>query len=206
MATTNEEIGLQGIGMKLLQVRIEGTAPLLQNKPTQQTLESLLDRLEGKARGGSAEPISREEEWTSRLHKLDDGRYSHPAIAFKLAMVEYAKSKTMKGITGAKIQRGLRVIGDTPNQVLLQCSEPHIDIRFGNLGGRSGSGHPIIRPMYDNWAAVLRIRYDSQSLTADQIVNLLNRAGENIGIGAFSPQKSGDFGTFRVKERESDAD
>jgi hypothetical protein len=66
------------------------------------------------------------------------------------------------------------------------------------------------RPMYREWAARLRIRFDSDQFTAQDVYNLVSRVGLQVGIGAGRPDSKASagcgFGTFEIvpndKEKE----
>jgi hypothetical protein len=47
------------------------------------------------------------------------------------------------------------------------------------------------RPMYREWEAALRIRYDAGMMTADDVTNLINRVGLQVGIGEGRPDSKG---------------
>jgi hypothetical protein len=58
------------------------------------------------------------------------------------------------------------------------------------------------RPMWRRWQLNVRIKYDSDQFTASDVVNLVARAGQQVGIGEgrpFSKSSNGiGFGTFEV--------
>jgi hypothetical protein len=58
------------------------------------------------------------------------------------------------------------------------------------------------RPRYDDWSAELEIEYDADILSATDVVNLLARAGAQVGICELRPDGAnsfgGDLGTWRV--------
>ena len=58
------------------------------------------------------------------------------------------------------------------------------------------------RPMYREWGATLRIRYDAGMLTEADIANLIARVGLQVGIGEGRPdskQSAGlGFGLFEI--------
>lgn len=60
----------------------------------------------------------------------------------------------------------------------------------------------IIRPMYFPWAANLRIRFDADQFSLQDVSNLLNRAGAQVGIGEGrndSPNSNGlGWGSFEI--------
>ena len=87
--------------------------------------------------------------------------------------------------------------------------------RRGKKKGRPVSGWVILdkpvgmgstdlryRPEFSEWSILLRIEYDTEWISADTIVNLLERAGFGIGIGEMRPQKGGEFGRFQVDRGE----
>jgi hypothetical protein len=58
------------------------------------------------------------------------------------------------------------------------------------------------RPMYREWAATLRIRYDAGMLTAEDVVNLICRVGLQVGVGEGRPDSKMSaglgFGLFEI--------
>jgi hypothetical protein len=70
----------------------------------------------------------------------------------------------------------------------------------------TGQPYVTIRPAYHDWAARVRIRYDSDQFTLDDITNLMMRVGLQVGIGEGrpdSPNSAGmDWGLFQVEGAE----
>jgi hypothetical protein len=64
--------------------------------------------------------------------------------------------------------------------------------------------------MYRNWAARLRVRYDTQQFKMVDVLNLVSRCGLQVGIGAGRPDSKASagcgFGLFQVvpTEREKE--
>lgn len=87
--------------------------------------------------------------------------------------------------------------------VKIHGDEPVIDERIT----RNASGMPDvrIRPRWDTWRMVVRVKYDADVFTPQDVVNLMIRAGVQNGLGEgrpFSKNSNGiDFGTFRVAEQ-----
>ena len=44
----------------------------------------------------------------------------------------------------------------------------------------------------------VRLEFDSQSLTKNTILNLIQRAGFGVGLGEMRPEKGGEYGRFEV--------
>ena len=51
-----------------------------------------------------------------------------------------------------------------------------------------------VRPRWDEWAANLRVRYDREQFSDEDVINLLVRAGAQCGIGEGRPDSSNSFG------------
>jgi hypothetical protein len=54
------------------------------------------------------------------------------------------------------------------------------------------------RPRYENWSMKFDLEIQDDLLDLDLVHQLLNEAGQQVGIGDFRPEKRGPFGTFRV--------
>jgi hypothetical protein len=56
--------------------------------------------------------------------------------------------------------------------------------------------------MYSNWAARLRVRYDTDQFKVVDVLNLVSRCGLQVGIGAGRPDSKASagcgFGLFQV--------
>lgn len=51
-----------------------------------------------------------------------------------------------------------------------------------------------VRPRWDEWSALLRIRFDLEQFSPEDVINLMWRAGEQCGIGEGRPNSSSSFG------------
>lgn len=51
-----------------------------------------------------------------------------------------------------------------------------------------------VRPRWDEWTANLRVRYDREQFSDEDVINLLVRAGAQCGIGEGRPDSSNSFG------------
>lgn len=72
--------------------------------------------------------------------------------------------------------------------------------------GRVETGQPyvIVRAAYHDWTAKVRIRWDADQFTPEDVTNLLARVGMQVGIGEGrpdSPNSAGmGWGLFRIEE------
>jgi hypothetical protein len=55
------------------------------------------------------------------------------------------------------------------------------------------------RPMFAPWAVRLHVEIDTDFVTPNHILELLNIAGKVAGVGDFRPQRKGTFGRFKAE-------
>ena len=64
-----------------------------------------------------------------------------------------------------------------------------------------------VRPQWLEWGARLRFRYDADQFTAEDVVNLIHRAGLQVGVGEGRPGSTNSngcgWGTFEISDEES---
>lgn len=58
----------------------------------------------------------------------------------------------------------------------------------------NGSADIRVRPRYDDWSAVVRVRFDRDQMSEEDICNLIFRAGAQVGICEGRPDSSQSFG------------
>jgi hypothetical protein len=70
----------------------------------------------------------------------------------------------------------------------------------------NGNPYVTIRPAYHNWSAKVKIKWDADQFTQDDIFNLLHRVGGQVGIGEGRPNsKKGTgmgWGIFKITTGE----
>jgi hypothetical protein len=83
----------------------------------------------------------------------------------------------------------------TPKMITPEMITSHVRNASGVIDIRA-------RPMWKNWSADISIQYDADQFREEDVVNLLNRAGMQVGVGEgrpFSKDSAGmGWGTFKV--------
>lgn len=78
-------------------------------------------------------------------------------------------------------------------------AEPRRDMCRVKKGQGSTIPFPVCRPFYRApWSTTLQLKYDANSIALEQVYSLVVMAGFSIGVGAWRPEKKGDFGRFTV--------
>lgn len=206
-----ERISIPAPDIRTLAVAIQGTAPLMICKFSTKARDAIrAKQAEGSTARGKKVREAKDFEavLNGARHISTDGWDGIPAAAFRNAMISACRLIGFK-MTLAKMS--VFVEGDG-----LDCDEgvPLVQIvskkgfEKSEMMGRTMTGVPDIRvrPLWREWGADLRIRYDADQFTAADVVNLLARAGMQVGVGEGRPdskQSAGiGFGTFRVVEGE----
>jgi hypothetical protein len=114
--------------------------------------------------------------------------YGLPAAGFKKSMMEMAKNKANEGIDGAHIRRNIWILPDCKSKygedlVRIKCTEPHQQLDMGNNSGPTGAPRVISRAEVDEWAATLRVKFNRNAFTAEEVLNLVEMCGSEDGYG-----------------------
>ncbi len=119
--------------------------------------------------------------------------YGFPGPAFHKAMIaaggRFAGLKNM----GPTLAGAITIEADL---VPLRASEPVLREDPRSIKGQRSS--LIYRAWFEEWEADLPVRFDADLFTEAQIMNLIARAGEQVGIGNWRPEKKGNFGRFSI--------
>ena len=191
-----------------IELEVRGTTPLLIHRRSPGTVDAML----AKHIAGSAQSSKRMEKAPKNVGALfNDCRFiDHvggwdgiSCAAIRNALV---RSCQVVQIAMTDAKRCLFVVADgfdrtdgTP-LVRIHADEPVIDQRIA-IVARGGSDVRI-RPRYDEWGMIVRVSFDADWFMAEDIVNLMLRAGKQNGIGdgrSFSPMSAGiGMGAFDV--------
>ena len=190
--------------------RIKGTAPYVQNKFSQKAREQMRDTQEA----GSTARSKRKKEaknfqdcYQQAMHISDDGWYGIPAPAFRAALVSACRTVGFK-MTLAKLSIFIKADGfdkdDQTPLVKITKGEPEY---FESLVRIQQTVDIRPRPMWrGGWEADLKITFDADQFTIDDVANLLMRVGLQVGIGEGRPDSKTStgmgWGTFEVVRDE----
>lgn len=189
--------------------RLRGTAPLVQCKFPEKAKHKIAEQHElgsqAKKAGKKREARDFVADFEAAAHRGPDGSYGIPAAAFRAAMIDACRKVDFK-MTHAKMSVFVEadfLDGEegTP-LVRLEAGEPE----FSRMPVRNATGVVDLRarPMWREWGCTLRVRFDGNQFTAEDVANLLTWAGTCIGVGEgrpFSKNSNGmGWGTFAHAE------
>lgn len=190
---------------KVVRLRIEGTSPLMMHKFS----EKMRRQIEAKQTSTDATTKKREpKDYTAEFHaaryvstKKWDGI---PAAMLRASMIAACRKVSGLPMTQAKGAFFIRAQGadmtDGMPLIKIEGGPPAHDTRPVRL--ESGVADMRNRPRYDQWACEFDVEFDADMVSAQDVGNLLARAGAQVGIGELRPSApnsfGGDCGLFRV--------
>lgn len=187
------KIDLPDLNLQVLKVTLIGDSPLICHAWSVKAKKQMLDKQQKKARA-KKEAKDPEQEVEDSLYKLPDGKFGFPAVAFKSAMV--GACRFVEGVKMTEARGAFHVIGEmipidgepTPREDMVRLNGLTADIRY--------------RGQFEQWRATLLIQFNSNIVSAEQIVNLLKLAGFGVGVGEWRPERNGSYGRFHVQTEE----
>lgn len=206
MATKSSKITVMEPNFELIKFRLVGTAPIMTHKFDQKHINLIRERQTSQeAVSRKRSPKDYEAEYNGARYVSTEGWDGFNVMAIKTAMVNacrYVDGLPMtkaKGLFFVKSQ-GFDQISGTPLVEIKGCNPIH-DTRPVRL--ESGVTDLRNRPRYDNWYADIVIEYDADQMTANDVANLLNRAGRQVGLCEGRPGSTNSmgigFGTFAIQ-------
>lgn len=191
-----KEVKINPIQIAEMSLQITGTTPLLMEKMAERIREQLKNIQEGK---GKEKNKNRdfEAEVQEKIHKDENGNVGFPASGFKKAMVEVAPY--IDGLDKKLCKGSFFVIGDLNGDLVsIKYKKQTINKTVGRDSGINRAPREIWRPEFQGWSAVLKIKFNSSQITAEQVIQLAKLAGFHIGVGSWTPQHSGSYGMFTL--------
>ena len=184
-------------------VLLQGTAPLVVERFSKKA-ELMAKMAEGKSSGSKKVRDARDYD-----KEAEDARYRSVenwegmnAAAFRAGMISACRlvgfKMTLAKLSTFVVADGLDLKDGIPLIRIYGGSETYT----AHTRNATGVVDVRSRPMYREWAARLRVRFDSDQFTTQDVYNLISRGGLQVGIGAGRPDSKASagcgFGTFEI--------
>jgi hypothetical protein len=209
-------VHIQHIMIPKLQKRVtsftlDGTAPYMQLRFSEKAMHKMQATQEAGTQARSKKTRDARdfaEDYRQAMHLFADGRHGIPAAAFRNAMISACRVVGFK-MTMAKLSIFVQADGEdvvdgtplieiygTPEQTILP------------VRNATGVADLRVRPMWRQWHVQLTIGWDEGQFSLTDIANLLERAGEQVGIGEGRPDSRNsaglDYGKFKIREGQAE--
>lgn len=184
---------------------LEGTSPYVQCRFSEKSEA----QIRAKQAAGSTAAKDRKREardfdrdYEQAKHISTEGWIGMPASAFRNAMISACRLVSFK-MTLAKLAVFVEADGydhvDGMPLVRIQGT-PEKNEMMGRLA--NGSTDIRVRPLWRQWGCQVRVRFDADQFTIQDITNLMARVGMQVGVGEGRPdsrQSAGlGWGMFRI--------
>jgi hypothetical protein len=209
--TTSKSVDPEAVTIKAPKMgsavfRIVGSAPYVQNAFPAKAREQMKAKQSAGSqakKGAKRDPKDFELCYEQAQHISREGWNGIPASGFRSGLISACRLVDFK-MTRAKLS--LFVVADgfdrldgTP-LVKITKGKPH----YVEHAVRNDSGVADIRPrpMWDEWEANVKLTWDADQFSTQDVANLLMRAGMQVGIGEGRPDSKNSagmgWGTFTI--------
>lgn len=203
-STKTENIIIKAPAFSTLEVLIEGTAPLVIARFSKKA-ELMAKMAEGKSAKSKKERSARDYD-----EEADQARYYNTtreweginASGFRAGMISACRlvgfKMTLAKLSVFIVQDDFDVEQTTPLVRIYGQSQTNT----AHTRNATGVVDVRARPIYPQWAAKLKVRFDADQFTAQDVINLIARVGLQVGIGEGRPDSKSSagcgWGTFAV--------
>jgi len=145
-------------------------------------------------KGRARDPKNFAELFEQAKHVSRDGWEGVAAAAFRGAMISACR------LVGFKMTIGKLSVFIESDGVSRLDGTPLVRIhgeamQFESMvRNETGVADIRVRPRYDEWSALVRVRFDREQFSEDDVVNLIVRAGTQVGICEGRPDSSQSYG------------
>ena len=196
--------------LQVAEFRIIGVAPYVQNKFSAKAREMMRQKQEAgsvSSKGKKREAKDFQACYEGAMHISEDGWHGIPAPAFRNACVSACRMAGFK-MTHAKLSVFVEPDGfdsdDATPLVKITKGKPSYSEML--VKNETGVADVRPRPMWKaGWEAVVRMRYDADQFTLEDVANLLLRAGMQVGVGEGRPDSRKScgmgWGLFKLADK-----
>lgn len=209
-SSTNTNGGSKAVAIKapafqVAEFHIRGTSPYVQNKFSKKAEDEIRATQAAGSQAKSKkvrEPKDFDQACKNATYCSTEGWLGIPAPAFRDGMISACRTVGFK-MTHAKLAAWVIADGFDAQSgkplVKIQGEPERYDAYVRN---DNGSIDIRSRPMWKEWSAVVRVKFDADMLSVTDVANLLMRVGYQVGIGEgrnASKDSSGmGWGSFEI--------
>lgn len=189
--------------------KIIGTAPLVIHRFSQKAKRAMLQTMIAGStanKGKKREPLDTDAVYNQARYISKEGWDGFNVASIRCALVSACRLCGFK-MTLAKLSVFVNADGRDALEPEFGLIRIYGTPRKTEMVARveTGQAYVTIRPSYDEWSAKLRIRFDADQFTLEDVTNLLARVGLQVGIGEGRPdsKKSAGmgWGTFEIADK-----
>lgn len=191
-------IELKPIAASNISFWIRGTSPLIMHAWSEKGLRMMRMTAQERKKVPKTDRDP-EQEAADCCYRTDGGEIGIPLTAFKSSLISAAHKDF--GLEKTLLRKALFIPTTDSNRVVPIVAGDYV-VREDIVKVGANQTDIRYRPEFAVWRVNIVCEVDSSLLTAEDIVNLVNRAGFSVGIGEWRPEKGGEFGRFEVDNSE----
>ncbi len=138
------------------------------------------------------------EKVASKIHYTPDGNIGFPSSGIKNGML--AVAPRINGPRNFPCKTDINQCIHFESEIIPLKYKEHLEhsCTVYRKSGTSKFPTLCIRPLFTKWSMKLKIEYNSEIFSAQQIIHLLNWAGYHCGLGSYRKENGGPFGGYEV--------
>jgi hypothetical protein len=209
--TIVERVEIPAPKFRICELKLVGSAPFVMHKFSQKARNQIIatQKAGSQAKGKKVrEPKDFDEVYAGAMHMTPEGWPGVPASAFRNAMISACRTVGYK-MTHAKLAAFVLCDGydkDDETPLVRIYGEPQRHTTYAR--NDNGSIDIRVRPMWKKWNITVRIRYDADMFSQRDVVNLMMRVGQQVGIGEGRPDSANSagmgWGLFDIEQEVAD--
>ena len=189
-AAVTQSVTIKPANIQTAEFNIKGTAPYVQARFSGKAMQAMMTKMAAgstasKSRAKPARDF--DDDYRQAMHISTEGWYGIPAGAFRQAMISACRLVGFK-MTLAKLSVFVHADGfdkiDGIPLIRLEGTPERTDMAVRNA---TGVADIRVRPMWREWSAKVRVKYDADQFTLQDVTNLMQRVGMQVGIGEGRP-------------------
>lgn len=170
--------------------KIKGVTPYVQNKFSSKARMQIRETQElglAAKKGKKRDPKDFDACYLEAMHRSTEGWVGIPAPSFRNALISACRIVNFT-MTRAKLALFIDADGiDAEDGTPLVRINGEPECLIMPVRNQSGVVDLRARPMWREWSAELRVRFDADQFMIEDVANLLHRAGLQVGIGEGRP-------------------
>lgn len=202
--SNTEQCTIKPINLETMQVCIRGIAPLVVARFSKKA-ELMAKMAEGPSAKNKRTRTARDYDLEAQeaKHTSKEGWEGISAAAFRAACISACRLCGFK-MTMAKLSLFIVADGTDRDEMspLVRLYGDPAETYTAHTRNATGVIDIRSRPMYQRWGCVLNIRFDRDQFTPTDVINLINRAGLQVGVCEGRPDSKSSaglgYGIFEV--------
>lgn len=196
--------------LRVAEFNLVGTAPYVQLRFSEKSMNAMAAKMKAgsQAKGKKVrEARDFDDDFEQAKHISTEGWIGIPAGAFRAACISACRLVGFK-MTLAKLSIFILADGyDKVDGVPLVKIKGTPEKNVMAVRNQTGVADLRCRPMWKKWSCKLRVQYDEDQFSVEDVSNLLMRVGMQVGVGEGRPDSRESaglgWGTFSINEADN---